>query len=80
MQSRTGGVGEHVEDVEFLFSGDFGGAVCVVVAPILLPALFDFAMIIIHCVCCDAISVMLRLYKCQVSKRKVKKNPLILFE
>ena len=48
MQSRSRGVGEHVEDVVFGFVGDVVGAVGLIFAPVVLPFAFDVVEIVIH--------------------------------
>ncbi len=48
MKTRSRRIGEHVEHIKLFRPGLFLGTINLVVAPILLPALFDFAMVIFH--------------------------------
>ena len=49
VQTGSRGIGEHVEHIELLLPGFLHGLVDVIVAPVLLPAALNVAMIIFHC-------------------------------
>ena len=49
MQSRTAGIGEHVEHIKLLFAVVFGHLIGFLFHPSLLPFLLNVSEIVIHC-------------------------------